>query len=347
MMSRVLRRGFTLIELLVVIAIIAILVALLLPAVQQAREQARRSQCKNNLKQIALALHNYESSHGLFPPGELVATFTIGGSFQQTDVNEPVTNTGNALHGTSWMLHILPFVEQEDLYDTWNFNFNLMNNGDGTNTATVNGVPVIFEPAQTEIPAFYCPTRRGRMNLQKYQNVFRPDTMPGAVIPATGNWKKGGTDYAACIGSGVGWNDTTRATYHLLPNEIPADTTLLLGPRSLHVGMFYANSSTELRDVQDGTSNVIMCAERMILNDPVDPVLQSSDGWAWGGCATMFSTFNGINKGIHFDNPGSEHAGVLHAAFADGRVRQLSENLDLTTFRNLGNMQNAIPVSEF
>ena len=101
------RRGFTLIELLVVIAIIAILVALLLPAVQQAREAARRSSCKNNLKQIGLALHNYHDTHRVFPPGQ------IRGRNPSTGVE-----CGN---GFSWGAMLLPFLEESAVYDGLDF----------------------------------------------------------------------------------------------------------------------------------------------------------------------------------------------------------------------------------
>ena len=93
------RGGFTLVELLVVIAIIGILVALLLPAVQSAREAARRMQCQNNLKQLALALHNYHTAHATFPP----AGFYDGGGAN-----------GSTL---SWHTTVLPFIEQQNLYD--------------------------------------------------------------------------------------------------------------------------------------------------------------------------------------------------------------------------------------
>jgi len=100
-----LRRAFTLIELLVVIAIIAILIALLLPAVQQAREAARRAGCRNNMKQLGLGLHNYESTHGTFPPGYV---FRMGA-------------TGNEM-GFGWGTMVLPFIEQSTVYNQFNFN---------------------------------------------------------------------------------------------------------------------------------------------------------------------------------------------------------------------------------
>src|SRR5262245_33661195 len=101
------RRGFTLIELLVVIAIIAILIALLLPAVQSAREAARRSQCKNNLKQIGIALHDYHETNNCLPPGWL------GVSGNQPDPNGPT--------GIGWASHLLPGLDNKSLFQQINF----------------------------------------------------------------------------------------------------------------------------------------------------------------------------------------------------------------------------------
>ena len=103
-------KGFTLIELLVVIAIIGVLVALLLPAVQAAREAARRAQCVNNLKQIGIALFNYESSIGTFPPGYI--------DYQNNSNNTPDLDMGP---GWGWAAMSLPFLEQQPLYNAINF----------------------------------------------------------------------------------------------------------------------------------------------------------------------------------------------------------------------------------
>ena len=108
------KRGFTLIELLVVIAIIAILIALLLPAVQQAREAARRTQCKNNLKQLGIALHNYHDVHRVFPPSRLNVGFH-GGPVYATPRPARYKNA------TGWTL-LLPFIEQGNLYQQYDHN---------------------------------------------------------------------------------------------------------------------------------------------------------------------------------------------------------------------------------
>ena len=104
------KRGFSLIELLVAIAIIAILIALLLPAVQQAREAARRTQCQNNLKQIALALHSYHELHSMFPQGQVF--------------RGPSDGTSDA-PGWSWSSMILPMIGQAPLYNKFNFSLPL------------------------------------------------------------------------------------------------------------------------------------------------------------------------------------------------------------------------------
>lgn len=123
------RRGFTLIELLVVIAIMAILIALLLPAVQQAREAARRAQCKSHLKQIGIALHNYQETNGTFPPFFINRT---GNSSRIADVNK----------GANWLVFLLPYVEQSSLYNTWNFD-----------------IPANQNPGRsTELAVYKCPS---------------------------------------------------------------------------------------------------------------------------------------------------------------------------------------------
>ena len=115
-------RGFTLSELLVVIAIIAVLIALLLPAVQAAREAARRAQCVNNLKQLALAAHNYESAHLVYPPGQMKISFVATPRFR----------------GFSLFVNLLPYLEQQPLFNLWNFADPLANTeGRTANTAMV------------------------------------------------------------------------------------------------------------------------------------------------------------------------------------------------------------------
>ncbi|MCP4787308.1 MAG: DUF1559 domain-containing protein [Fuerstiella sp.] len=176
-------RGFTLIELLVVIAIIAILIALLLPAVQQAREAARRTQCKNNLKQIGLAIHNYHDVHSRFP---------IVHQYNGIWDSNP-TRGGN---GFSWTAFILPFIDQAPLYNSFDFNYPLSN----------SGIPQSVENARlagTAQTSFNCPSNPGKLARRTGGGVGRIDNH------AT-------TNYKANIGSfsGVGHRPNEEARWN-------------------------------------------------------------------------------------------------------------------------------------
>lgn len=172
------QRAFTLIELLVVIAIIAVLIALLLPAVQQAREAARRTQCKNNLKQVGLALHNYHDTYQKFPAAMYFSNFPNGGliGYQQTN--------GGTNHGPSWLVCLLPHIDQAPLYSQANF------------TQAI-GAAVNAPITSANLTAFQCPSDPNSSSANKYIDT-------GRMGP--NQWGRG--NYAAS-GIGPSWNGYT------------------------------------------------------------------------------------------------------------------------------------------
>jgi len=209
------RSGFTLVELLVVITIIGILIALLLPAVQAAREAARRAQCTNNLKQLALAVLNYHQGFGIFPPG-----------MQYPDSEIPAIRTSDKF-GPNWVILILPNLEQQGLYDSFQLNKFISD-------------PVNRTPRGTLLSAMLCPTDRGRQ-----------EKFGGGPGQEGDNWARG--NYAANAGSGyllegTRWDSTWGPAS---PGWLDRRLRGVMGP----------NASVRIDDVKDGASNTLMLGE--------------------------------------------------------------------------------------
>jgi prepilin-type N-terminal cleavage/methylation domain-containing protein len=288
------RRAFTLIELLVVIAIIAILIALLLPAVQQAREAARRSQCVNNLKQLGLALHNYHDSHLVFPPG------WIG-------VAANAANTqGNS--GFAWGTHILPYVDQAPLYQQLNFN------------VSCYAVPQNQPALNAILPVFRCPSDPGA-------NVW---TMFEEANPSNPLARLPNANYVASFGT-EGYED--------LCDPDPLYPAL----QCTGDGVFFHNSRVRMGDLTDGSSNTIFVGEHR--TDTSAPVLAVGPPWysTWVGYVVdgeePAARFLGVSDhtpnhpSLHIDDYHSWHVGGTHFLFGDGRVRFLTENVDINLYK--------------
>jgi prepilin-type N-terminal cleavage/methylation domain-containing protein/prepilin-type processing-associated H-X9-DG protein len=235
------RHGFTLIELLVVIAIIAVLIALLLPAVQQAREAARRTQCKNNLKQLGLALHNYEGSSQVFPPACIMNPYPDGVAFG--------VSYGDAVRaappGFAWGVSLLPYIEQAPLYNSFDVN-------------VACWAPVNAPAARTRVAAFLCPSATGGgegFSIQK-EGVDRRHGVPMTRADGSEIFFAH-SHYVTNAGINQPWGRQTSYCYNFdIPEPVPS------APNCVINGPFYPNSHTRVADVSDGLSNTVFLGER-------------------------------------------------------------------------------------
>jgi len=307
------RPGFTLVELLVVIAIIGILIALLLPAVQAAREAARRSQCTNNLKQLALGMHNYHDSHKSFTPGAVIYS-GVGG---QTAV-------------WGWGALLLPFIEQSAMHET-------LGVGEVPLSSLV-GTGVLEQP-QLVIAAFICPSDVGP-DMNDLSRFGHPNSN-GPASPAVEIVPK--SNYMACYGhSRVGnplhnfGNDEDRFTGGFGASGDAATKT-----------MFYTR---KMRDITDGTSNTIMLGERCYEQQGIRFYAGTWLGCKRGGhedCGediwfALRAPINGWQGTLDVSDPDSNHTalysrqeslsslhpGGVNVALFDGSVRFISETID-------------------
>jgi prepilin-type N-terminal cleavage/methylation domain-containing protein/prepilin-type processing-associated H-X9-DG protein len=336
------RTGFTLIELLVVIAIIAVLIALLLPAVQSAREAARRAQCTNNLKQIGLALHNYENSNGAFPPASKAINLTVS----------PPTPTFYDT-GFSVQARVLSFIEGGTLYNAFNFSYEY-NDASGGN----------FTAASPAIAIYVCPSTQRSATRDTAQDD--PNASPYEQLQTAGY---GYTDYAPSVYTDINVQNGTLMTGGVGATPIVPYRNKLLAAQ----GMLKAYK-TSISEVTDGLSNTIAVIETAGRDERF--VSQYFEGqypfvrgqgpaggptarhrfWRWAdpgnalGCNGQPNNLGQpTNEGVPWpltiatagnqagqnEEAYSYHPGGINALYGDGSVRFLKTTVNLVSFRSI------------
>lgn len=339
------RRGFTLIELLVVIAIIAVLIALLLPAVQQAREAARRSQCKNNLKQIGLALQNYHDNTKQFPPA-LIGSGRFPDASTLATTNSAYANFAPK-NTTGWIL-LLPYIDQMALYKKYDFSAASSVSNPSPYTRSVPGYTpndAINKPIyNTKLDAMLCPSDPTGGNV--YNNA--PNT-PSNFYSANEVRR---SNYLFSTGHSTDYN----ASWPTLP---PANQ-----------GIFGNDGAAKIADIIDGSSNTIAVGESKQLGKggAATSVVESTQfGPFWGAgvhtCCHGYTPLNDIRFTVNgryntsaLGTPplqyawgmGSWHTGGAHFLMADGAVRFISNSVDyLNVFQWLNRIRDRRPLTNF
>ena len=301
-------RGFTLIELLVVIAIIAVLIALLLPAVQQAREAARRAQCRNNLKQIGLACHNYHGTFSTFPMG------FVRGPWAGSNERE----------SWGWQVSILPYMERTPLYDRLGVtNYSLRAVLAGSNPQLTTAAQ-IRTALQTKISGYICPSDANDGLTHENRHFGGGVGLSAGPLSGT-NFRPGLSNYVG--------NRGTRD--HRSPSNDPW-------------GILFYNSNISIADISDGTSNVFLAGERKTRDCRAgswvgvrNPRGNGARG-IWYNIAATRALLNAPHPTYDWDSVGadpdgcgtgfaSEHTGGANFLFCDGSVHFLSENIDFNT----------------
>ncbi|MBS0202584.1 MAG: DUF1559 domain-containing protein [Planctomycetes bacterium] len=338
--SKSLRTGFTLIELLVVIAIIAVLIGLLLPAVQQAREAARRMQCKNNLKQIGLALHNYLSSHSVFPP-----SYCIG-----------------AAKGGTWSIHarILPYLDQANAYTLADLSVGYSDPPNSTSGITAQ-----------YLPAYRCPSEINGQNSASAPSFFPPNYAFNAgtwkvYTPISTNLADGGIPGNGAFGpnssfSTAAFIDGTSNTLCFseiktytsqIGNDAAATDTLptqatILGYSS---GSFSDHGHREWTDGkihETGFTATFTPNARVQIVNKGTATTPTVDG-DYISCKERSSSATCAGQPTYAAvTTRSFHVGIVNSLLMDGSTRSISENIDILVWRALASRAGGEVVSDF
>ena len=313
MTHRVHRRAFTLIELLVVIAIIAVLIGLMLPAIQKVREAASRLRCKNHLKQIGLALHNHHDRMGSFPPGYTATP----------------TNADGSGPGWGWAAHLLPDLEQDNLYRLIDFNQPM--------TASVHDAV-----RQANIPFLRCPSDPRQ----------DPIAVAEFVTPAGLTTPLGRSNYVACYGNTPFLGESPAVlTTHLTIDGVSGR------------GLFHRNSRTRIADVTDGLSNTLAVGEKSAANTmaawagivPGGKWTTANDKANYGGIPSNLPAAMVLGHACR-QHPPSAAAGVaedfssphingVNFLFADGSVHAVRQGIDMKVYPFTASIADGIPLT--